>query len=166
WVRGYGYTLFQTLTLDKTWGDHYVNALIGHENVESINSDIYGMRQGQGFENFYTFTNFSSLNTLSSGLAERAMESVFFRGSYDYKNRYYATASFRRDGDSRLPKVNRWADFWSASLAWRIDQENFFNVDELNLLKLRASYGRLGNSDIGTYPYQAGYGILNNGLMS
>lgn len=166
WVRGYGYTLFQTLTLDKTWGDHYVNALIGHENVESINSDIYGMRQGQGFENFYTFTNFSSLNTLSSGLAERAMESVFFRGSYDYKNRYYATASFRRDGDSRLPKVNRWANFWSASLAWRIDQENFFNVDEVNLLKLRASYGRLGNSDIGTYPYQAGYGILNNGLMS
>lgn len=122
------------------FGKHNLNVLLGHENVECNSFDISGMRQGQGFENFYTFTNFSTINSLSSSLSERSMKSVFFRGSYDYDNRYFATASASYDGDSRLTLVNRWAAFWSGSLAWRMDHGNFFNIDEFNLLKLRVSY--------------------------
>ena len=64
-----------------------------------------------------------------------------------------------------MPNVNRWSAFWSISGAWRLDQENFFEFDNVDLFKLRASYGRLGNNslgDIGYYPYQPGYEIGNN----
>lgn len=88
--------------------------------------------------------------------------SYFTRANYDYKNKYYLSASVRYDGDSKLPTLNRWSPFWSVGLAWRIEKEAFFNVDWVELLKLRGSYGRLGNNDIGNYPYQPGYGIGNN----
>ena len=162
WSRTHGITFNQILRFNKSFGDHNVNALLGHESFDYRFNDVYGMRQGEGFAGFYTFTNFTDISSLTSGLAEAAMESFFSRANYDYKNKYYLSASVRYDGDSKLPDLNRWAPFWSLGVAWRIEKEDFFNADWVELLKLRASYGRLGNNDIGNYPYQPGYGIGNN----
>lgn len=167
WSRMMQYTFFQLLRANKQFGDHTLAGTLGHEAVSFRNENISGMRQGQGFENFYTFTNFTDINTLTSGLGEYALESYFLLANYDYKNRYYLSGSVRRDGDSKMPLVNRWSTFWSLGLAWRIDNEPFFHAPWVDLLKLRASYGRLGNNNFGMnngdfYPYQAGYTIGAN----
>lgn len=160
--RTFAYTFNQYFTADKTFGKHSANLVLGHENFDNNYDEIYGMRAGEGFSEFYTFTNFTDIMSLTSSLSQRAMESYFSRLSYDFSNKYFVSASLRSDGDSRMPPANRWSTFWSVGVAWRIDRENWFGTDLFDMLKLRASYGRLGNSNVGTYPYQPGYGILNN----
>lgn len=160
--RTFSYTFNQYFTAEKSFGSHNANLVVGHENFDYNYDEIYGMRAGEGFSEFYTFTNFTDIMSLTSSLSQRAMESYFSRLSYDFNNRYFVSASLRSDGDSRMPYAHRWSTFWSLGLAWRLDRENWFNVDVVDMLKLRASYGRLGNSDVGTYPYQPGYGIANN----
>ncbi len=163
--RRVGYTFNQTLNAVQSFKDHNITLLVGHENVSNKYESNLGRRTGEGFSDFYSFSNFSDILTLSSSLSEYTMESYFSRANYNYDNKYYLSASIRRDGDSKMPPANRWANFWSVGGAWRIEKESFFNVDFVNLLKLRASYGRLGNNalgSIGVYPYQPGYGIGEN----
>ena len=79
--------------------------------------------------------------------------------NYDYDSKYFVSASFRRDGSSRFYKDSRWGNFWSVGGGWRIDRENFMkNVKFIDLLKLRFSYGEVGNDDVGGYyPWRATY---------
>lgn len=165
WTRRLGYTFNQTLDVVTSFGNHNANLLLGHENFSNTYNSVTGRRTGEGFSDFFTFGNFSDITTLSSSLSEVAVESFFARGNYNFHNRYYLSASIRRDGDSKMPLLNRWSNFWSVGGAWRIEQESFFNSDLVDLLKIRASYGRLGNNalgDIGVYPYQPGYDIGHN----
>lgn len=166
WNRRFGYTFNQLVNISKKFTDHNMAAVLGHESVSSQYESIAGRRTGQGFDDFLTFSNFADILTLSSGLTEYALESYFSRLNYDYQSKYYLSGSVRYDGDSKMPKVNRWSYFWSIGGAWRIENEKFFRSNLINQLKLRASYGRLGNNDlgddIGVYPYQPGYGIGEN----
>lgn len=84
-----------------------------------------------------------------------ALISYLGRLNYSYEDKYLLQATLRRDGTSRLPEGNRWGDFASFSLGWRISQEAFFKVPFINDLKVRANYGTLGNSNIGYWDYQA-----------
>lgn len=88
-----------------------------------------------------------------------AMLSYVFRANYDYKKRYFVSASFRRDGSSRLNPDNRWDNFWSVSGSWRFGEEKFLEgaKDWLNNAKLRVSYGVNGNIPNGLYSYYALY---------
>lgn len=160
--RTFAYTFNQYFTAQKDFGLHDVNVVVGHENFDYNYDELGGRRTGEGFSDFYTMSNFTDILTLSSSLSQRAMESYFGRVNYNFADKYHIMASLRSDGDSRMPPANRWAQFWSVGVFWRIDKEDFFNVDWVNQLKLKASYGRLGNSNVGTYPYQPGYGIANN----
>ena len=168
WDRRLQWTFFQLLQANKTFGDHTVSGTLGHESVDYRNETVNGLRQGEGFQNFYTYTNFTDINSLASGLGEYSLESYFLRANYDFKNKYYLSGSVRYDGDSKMPLVNRWSAFWSIGGAWRLENERFFDVDWVDALKIRASYGRLGNNNFGTgnndfYPYQPGYQIgVNN----
>lgn len=163
WSKAYDYTFYQTLTAERKFGIHNFLLTLGHENFGYKSESIAGRRSGEGVENYYTFSNFTDINSLTSGLAERSMESYFMKVNYDLNKKYLFTGAFRRDGDSRMPLINRRANFWSLGVAWRLDQEAFFNVANVDLLKLRASYGKLGNSNVGSnYPYQAGYTIGRN----
>ena len=165
WDRRFGYTFNQLIDINKKFNDHQFGATLGHEAVSSTSESISGKRQGQGFDGFFTFSNFADISNLSSGLSEYSVESYFSRLNYNYQSKYYLSGSVRYDGDSKMPLVNRWAGFWSIGAAWRIEKEAFFNSSIIDLLKLRASYGRLGNAnlgDIGVYPYQPGYAIGNN----
>jgi TonB-linked SusC/RagA family outer membrane protein len=89
---------------------------------------------------------------------EAALASYLGRLEYNYDDRYLLNAVFRRDGSSKFSDANKWGNFPSASLGWRVSNESFFKSEFINDLKLRASYGELGSGNIGNYEYQ---GFIN-----
>ncbi len=93
-----------------------------------------------------------------------ALQSLFGRLKYNYNERYLLDATFRYDGSSRFPKDNRYAFFPSVAIGWRMSEESFIkdNYNWINNLKLKASIGKLGNQEIGNYPYQSVYNIGYN----
>jgi TonB-linked SusC/RagA family outer membrane protein len=172
-TRQLSYTLNEVLSWNKKFGDHSVRALAGHENyylnINSANATRIG----------FPFPGTTELNTAatseSSGSYEDNLriESYFTGVNYSYKEKYLASASYRRDGTSRFAADNRWGNFYSAGLGWRISQEEFLkNVSWINELKLKASYGETGNQELYNngspiyYAYQnlynLGYNNVNN----
>ena len=96
----------------------------------------------------------------SSGIYNN--EGYFVRAQYDYANRYFFSASYRRDASSRFHPDHRWGNFWSVGLGWLINKEKFFNVPWVDMLKVKASIGSQGNDNIGDYLYIDTYGISNS----
>lgn len=151
----------QLLNYTRAFGKHQVNALAGHEFnkyfLENLNyNSAYELIPGfVAFANFvgrYTGGTFSSPG---GSEAKNAMESYLGRASYVFDDRYYAEASLRHDGSSKFKKAeNRWGTFWSLGGGWRITGESFMEGTKgwLDNLKLRASYGVIGNQNgIGNY---------------
>ena len=162
------YTFTQLLNFNKKFHDHNVAALVGHENYDYTYNYLYGFSQNQIFDGNTELTNFTTINSLSSQTDRYKIESYFGKVNYDYKGKYIAELSIRRDGNSKFYTDTRWANFWSAGLAWRIDQEAFMKeVTFVNQLKLRYSFGRVGNDGgISNYAYQALYSLgFNNGQV-
>lgn len=151
------YTLFGTLKYNKSIADkHNINALLGfqQESYRYDRLDAYRTRLPSK-EIWELAAAPTSSQTAGSDAYEWALQSFFGRANYDYKGKYLFEASFRYDASSRFPKNNRWAFFPSLSAGWRISEESFLtNVGWLNELKLRGSWGQLGNQNIGNYPYQ------------
>lgn len=158
------YTLFETLEFTKKIKSHDITILAGHENVDYTYDYFYGFKQGQVVEGNTEFENFSTINTLTSRVDKRRIESYFGRINYSFDNKYYLSANIRSDGNSRFIKENRWHNFWGMSAGWRLDREKLFsNVKWINLLKLRTSYGQVGNEDLNTYyAFQALYALGYN----
>ncbi len=105
----------------------------------------------------------SELQSADGGKDDFAMQSYFGRLNYDYAGKYLVEMNIRRDGSSRFAKNNRWGNFPSFSAAWRISEESFFENPKriINNLKIRASWGRLGNNGIGNYEWQSVYSPAN-----
>jgi len=83
-----------------------------------------------------------------------ALASAYTKVNYSYDDRYLAEVAFRADGSSKFGPNKKWGYFPSVALGWNIHNEDFFQVDAINNLKIRASYGHLGNENIGYYQYQ------------
>lgn len=167
------YTFNQLLDADKKFGDHHITAMVGHENYDFNFNTFSGQRQQQVLEGSVEFPNFSTINSLNSREDKYRIESYMSRLNYDFKGKYFISGNFRRDGNSRFAKDVRWANFYGGGLAWRIDKESFMgNVPWVNSLKLRSSYGQIGNDDLldGNaaaiyYAYASFYGLgYNNAL--
>lgn len=144
------------LTYDGTFGKHHVNVIAG-QTYEEENTDLL---TGWGVN--FTEPYFLQLQNASETFSEsfeykHAILSYIGRINYNYDDRYLLSATVRRDGSSRLSKDIRWGTFPSISLGWRFDKEEFFPIDHniVNMFKVRASYGELGNENIGEYMYQA-----------
>ncbi|TXE07192.1 TonB-dependent receptor [Seonamhaeicola algicola] len=135
------------LTYVKSFGNHNINLTAIHsaqnQKYESLS------QRGEIFSTEAPFNQFlenaSVIRNPFSNAFERALKSVISRAMYNYNSKYYASFSFRQDESSRLFKTNQKDEFFSGSLAWRISNENFFNSNVINDLKLRASFGQLGN---------------------
>ena len=98
------------------------------------------------------FSNASQYQGLTSYSAEYALEGYFGKFEYDFADKYYFTASYRRDGSSRFHKDNRWGSFWALGGSWRAKEEAFLkDVEWLDNLKVKASYGTQGNDNVGKY---------------
>lgn len=155
--RDYSDALIEnTLTYDGTLGLHHLNVVVG-QTYEEENTDLL---TGWGIN--FTEPYFLQLQNAASTYSEsyeykHAICSYIGRINYNFADRYLLSATVRRDGSSRLSKDNRWGTFPSVSVGWRFDKENFFPFDEslINMFKVRASYGELGNENIGEYMYQA-----------
>ena len=144
------------VTYDGKMGKHHLNVVAGH----TFQRESYHTLSGIGTtmpEPYYLQVGNAETRNASSYESEHVLTSYIGRINYDYGERYLFQATVRRDGSSRLSNDGRWGLFPSGSLGWRIDKEPFFNVDPhvVSLLKLRASYGILGNENIGDYQFMA-----------
>ena len=138
------------LTWDRAFGDHSVNAMIGHEYYHYNQQYTYAYGEGIMQMNQYELSSTTMNWDNSSNRIRYALLSFFGKADYNYANRYYLSASFRRDGSSRFSKTSRWGNFFSVGGSWRISKEAFMEStkDWLDNLALRASYGTSGNDKL------------------
>ena len=147
------------LDYNKTFGKHTVGALLGYSQIYNQMRYLQASRKNLPNSNTLDQINAGEVTTQTTygTETEYSLRSVFGRLNYSYDDRYLFSATVRRDGSSRLSKNIRWGTFPSVSLGWRFDKETFFpfNRNIVNMFKVRASYGELGNENIGEYMYQA-----------
>jgi TonB-linked SusC/RagA family outer membrane protein len=138
-------------------GGHNLGILGGYEEVYNSFENVTASRSGFALTDFpYLNSGSQELRDNSGSAGEFALRSFFGRVTYDYKNRYYLQGNLRYDKSSRFGKKYRDAMFPSVSAGWAISEEAFMkNINWLSFLKIRGSYGEVGNERIGTYPYQA-----------
>ena len=159
------YTMQELLNWGHDYGQHHVDAMVGHENTHYETENFYGMNTNMAVDGLYVLNNFLTNSYLYGYNDEYATESYLARVRYNYDQRYFFDASWRRDGSSRFHKDNRWGNFFSFGASWNAKKENFLrDVKWINQLRLRASYGEVGNdAGVGYYGYQALYYIDKNG---
>ena len=140
------------INFDKDFHKHSIQLLAGFQQITYYGENLYGRREGSEF-NYDQIASFPVVNQSTDGNAsEMALQSFFGRFNYDYSGNYLFEAYVRFDGSSRFAKGNRWGLFPSFSAGWRISEENFMkNIKWLSNAKLRASWGQLGNQEVGSY---------------
>lgn len=155
-----------TADYEKRFGKNRISGVVGMEAIQ--NQDNY---LGASVNNFFRtdplFRNIDNSvtedikNIGASGITtEWALLSYFAQANYSYANKYVLGATIRRDGSSRFGADNRWGVFPAFSAAWNISNEGFFApLDFFSTFKLRASWGKLGNQEIGNYPYSSLVGL-------
>ena len=162
------YTINNLLTFEKSFGDHSLSVLLGQEAYALKYKYLYASKRGLPFPGITEIGAAAVMNSMSSYEDNYRLMSWLSRVEYDYKDRYYISGSFRTDGSSRFHPDNRWGNFWSLGGSWRISKEEFMTQYSgwLDTLKLKASYGAVGNDNLGTYyAYQGLYQTgLNNYL--
>ena len=151
---------FSYLKYEKTFGQHTIGAQAGYSQEYNNYQTLKGERKNYNTNNLHELNAGTEADQKNSGnTVEWALQSFFGRVNYDYKERYLLEANVRYDGTSRIAKDNRWGWFPSFSAGWRVSEESFIKDAEsmnwLNNLKIRGSYGLLGNQNIGNYPYQS-----------
>ena len=147
-----------TLTWDGNFGLHHIN-LLGGITYEEENTHLLNAWGINLTEPYYLHPQKAETRESESYEYKHALTSFIGRLNYDYDGKYLLSFVIRRDGSSRLTKDIRWGTFPSVSVGWRFDKEKFFPIDRniVNLFKVRASYGELGNENIGEYAYQSVY---------
>lgn len=153
-------TFEAVLTYDLKLGKHTINALAGSSYERYRKDEVTGTVKNLNSNDFFSFNYYDNsiiTNTsVSDAISTWAMMSYFGRINYNYADRYLFEANVRYDGSSRLAPESRWEIFPSFSAAWRVNQEKWFNVPVISNLKLRASWGQLGNGAVlGLYDYLA-----------
>ncbi len=150
-------TLFEhTLNFNRTFGKHSINGVVGLVNQTIRNNNAFASRQQLTIANGQYFTTIGSATggmTASGGNNQTLIGSYLGRLNYTYDDRYLLTLTFRSDKDSRFSPNYRRGNFPSVALGWRLSEEDFFKVDWINDLKIRGSYGVLGQANLGNYQY-------------
>ena len=134
------------------------NILLGTSYEKYRRDEINATAQNMNSNDFFSFnyydTSVATNTELNDVIQPWAMMSYFGRINYSFADKYLLEANFRYDGSSRLAPGRRWHAFPSVSAAWRVNQEEWFNVDWISNLKVRASWGQLGNGSVlGLYDY-------------
>jgi len=145
------------LSFNESFGDtHVFSAIIGTEAIRNNGyADATTERNFPDQSDKLVFLG-NGLGTITASESKWAstLLSLFGRVNYTYADKYLVSATLRRDGSSRFSQDNRWGTFYSISGAWRIDRENFMiDNDFLDMLKIRAGYGAIGNQEVGNYAY-------------
>ncbi|MGB5464291.1 MAG: TonB-dependent receptor [Aureibaculum sp.] len=155
----------QILTFTKSFNDvHNIDITAGHESFDRSYSENNGLAIEQTAEGIYEFDNFATPVSLGGYSSDKRIEGYFLRANYNFDNKYYLSASARRDGSSVFSTDARWGNFYSVGASWRIDQEDFMtDVSFIDRLKLRASFGQVGNDNLfDFFLSQPRYGLTSN----
>ncbi|MBV8254955.1 MAG: TonB-dependent receptor [Chitinophaga sp.] len=163
-IPSFRYNWANTLSYNKTFNGHNINAVAGMEVQKSRERYFYGQANGLSSP-FFGDNNLisGSYTTQKSGggIVERAFRSTFARVAYTYKDRYILSGTFRRDAISSLPPGHQNANLPGVSAGWRLSEESFFkNAGIANVfsnVKIRGGWAKVGNVDIGSYPYVGSY---------
>jgi TonB-linked SusC/RagA family outer membrane protein len=159
---------------DKYFGKHHVSGMFGASNesftAESNQISIYYTDSqlgipSDGSEMLFKNASGDAINTVTPMNTERtSITSLFGRVGYDYDDRYYGEISFRYDGSSKFEKDYRWGFFPSLSAGWRVSQESFmdFYREHVGDLKVRLTYGTLGNQNVASYQYLTTYSVYSD----
>ena len=144
---------------DKSYKNNNISAVIGYEEF-SADFETLGVTGNEFVSNDFPFLNQAPIDKIfndGTSFSENAYSSYFGRLAYNFKNRYYIQGSVRRDGSSRFGKDYRWGTFPSVSAGWVVSNEKFMESlrPTISFLKLRSSYGSLGNDRLGNYLYQS-----------
>ncbi len=169
-TRNFKYQVENVLTYKKSFNKHNLNFLLGQS------AQAFKENYNQGYvENFPN----NSIHVLSGGVTnpnvdgwayENSLSSYFGRVNYNFDEKYLIEFNVRRDGSSRMPEENRYGVFPSLSAGWILSKESFLSGSEnISLLKIRGSWGQLGNQEIGEYAYSQSYStgynyVINNSL--
>lgn len=159
--RTFSWTWNNILTYDKTIGEHHFNILAGQEAYSYRYDVLQAARSNMAVPDMPELA-VGALVTAGNGYrVDYSLVGYFLNAQYDYQDKYFFSASYRRDGSSRFAPGTRWGNFWSVGASWRIDREPFMlsATDWLSALTLKASYGAQGNDNLGTY-------YASNGLYS
>ena len=162
------YTFRQQLLWQKHIKDHDLTALVAHENYKYNYTYQYGYKTTETFAGQDELINFTNITDLDGYSNTYSTESVLGTVRYSYKDKYFADGSYRRDGSSRFSSEKREGNFWSLGAAWLITRENFMkNVNFVNDLRLRSSYGQVGNdASVGYYSFMALYDREQNANLA
>ena len=154
-VRTINWTENNLLNYDTKFGEsHTFSAMLGFEANRNSGRALYASDQNFPTEQpeLIFINNGSGVKRTSQGASASTLASFFGRINYDFKGKYYLSATLRRDGSSRFNDKNKWGTFYSLSGGWLLKQENFLkDVSWLENLKLRAGYGAIGNQEIDLY---------------
>lgn len=157
-------TVSQQFSWARTFGKHDLHAMIGHEYQYAFSSSF---NAGNKDLNDNTLTELDAKGTdytyatVAGSSSKVGLVSFFGRLAYTYDERYLIEVTGRYDGSSKLAKVNRWHFFPSVSVAWNINKEHFFDAPEIDILKLRASYGIMGSESVSNYAYFMTVGAIS-----
>ena len=162
--RGISLNLQQLLNWSHTFGVHNVGVLLGHETYQTTSASLSASKsQMFSMDNDELAGAVVDGKTASSSRSEYNNEGFFVRAQYDYMNRIFASASFRRDGSSRFHSDHWWGNFWSVGGGWIINEETWFpRTPWIDMLKVKASIGSQGNDNIGNYLYTDTSYLSNN----
>lgn len=151
------------LNYNRTFGKHNVSAMVVYEQSQSNAKYLNGTAENliAPIDQIFAASSDTKYRNFSGSEGERSRVSWLGRFNYNFDDRYIAEFSFREDGNDKFGPGKRWGFFPSASVAWRISEEAFFDVDWFNNLKLRGSYGTTGDDggdDVGTFGWRNKYG--------
>jgi len=152
------YSWQNTLSYLKTFGSHNLNLMVGNTMDRNIDRTLNGSRQQlpNNTEVLREIDAGTLYPDVNGNKVIQSLLSYFGRASYNYDNRYFLTATFRRDGSSKFMTKNKWADFPSASVAWQLVNEKFMKDQSLfGSLKLRAGWGEVGNQNLPAAVYES-----------
>lgn len=154
----------QLLTWNRNFGQHHVDVLLGHEWQKTTNVGL-GASKSQMSDADKDELNSAVIDNKTSYSASEFynVEGYFLRAQYDFAERVFVNASYRLDASSNFSPDNWWGSFWSFGAGWLIDREDWFDVPQISMLKLKASIGSQGNDGIGSNRYRKTWGLMNYG---
>ena len=161
--------LQELLTWERTFGDHSINVLIGHETYQNKLDYLYGSKNNFALWGSTSMNQAVSNPQTGSYVTEYNTEGFLGRVEYNYKDKYYFSGSYRRDASSVFHPDQRWGNFWSVGASWRLKEESFLrDVEWLDNLKFKISYGSQGNDYLlldgarNRYAYMDQFTVSNN----
>ena len=164
----YNYLAFtsnQLLEYNKTFNEHTIRLMAGHEITYFNYNYQYGYKKKIVMDEYPELSNAVSMDAVEGYARTSTLESALATVTYDYDNRYLITANYRADGSSKFAKGHRWGHFGSVGGAWNFTNEHFMEgteaADWLKNGKLRLSWGVLGNQDIGDMMFTDRYNVEN-----